>query len=126
MMLIAAAMGMVSTLVTCIIYAFLQKEREKSTAVYEICGCTRFRAVLIYLGEMFFILVLAAVSGYLLFYLVVLKKTEPYLQYFQQIFSDRKALLLTAFSTAFVFLCMSIMIILSTSKTPKQLLYEEG
>lgn len=51
MIVIALVISVLSVINFAMIYRFVLKKRQRSVAIMRICGCTKFKAVLIYLGE---------------------------------------------------------------------------
>lgn len=51
MIVIALVISILSVINFAMVYRFVLKKRQRSIAILRICGCTKFKAVMIYMGE---------------------------------------------------------------------------
>lgn len=121
-MIMSSFMAVMSAFVICIVYRYLQLKREKTTAIYQIVGCTRLRAALLYICEVIIILMLPVIPGYFIFLYIEDIFLRNYFEWFGVIYRDEIELKLIGLYLAMVVIVIAVMLIFSTRKTPKEML----
>ncbi len=122
MMVAAVFMSLISAFSVCIIYRYMLAKRVKTTAIYRICGCTRLKSSLIYIGEMVMVLAGSCAAGSLLFELIVEPRLEKSYTWFSVIYKNGSSYLLVLLYFVIVSGIASVMIAASNRRTPKELL----
>ena len=126
MMLLSLLMGAVSAVVVCLIYLYIQKERRRNVAIYEIAGCTKKKAVVIYLSEMIIILTVNTLAGMLIFKTFVFGKICTVYEFSESVYNKGNILMLIGSFYILVLASMLIMIFFATNKSPKEMLRERS
>ena len=122
---ISVLMGIISAFTVFVLYRFVLEERMHMTAVYEICGCTRFRAALIFLSEMLGILVVNTLLAYLLYMNVIRKKLEQMIPWFRMHYLEDNSRKLVMIYFVIIVVTILATLMVSLKKTPREILKEE-
>ncbi len=108
----------------CIIYKYLLEKRRRMFAVSRICGCTRGRAVMIYMTELVFTSLLFMTAGVILFVRVVLPNMKDVFEYMQYYFDNMVYIRIMALYIGAVFITYLVLVCGFVSKTPVELMRE--
>ncbi len=122
MVAMSVFMSLISAFSVCLIYRYMLTKRVKTTAIYRICGGTRLRSSLVYVGEVLLILTASCVAGSLLFGLLIEPLLEKKYIWFSAIYKNVSCYLLVLLYFIIVCGITSAMIAVSNRSTPKELL----
>jgi len=101
-MVIAVVISLIAALNIAILYRYILLKRKKDIAVFRICGCTRFKAALIYVGECLCLIIPFYILSALLYHYTLLP-----------LFSDYYSYMSGAYSTLIYFVIFLIYLLLS-------------
>ncbi len=101
-MVIAVVISLIAALNIAILYRYILLKRKKYIAVFRICGCTRFKAALIYVGECLCLIIPFYILSALLYHYTLLP-----------LFSDYYSYMSGAYSTLIYFVIFLIYLLLS-------------
>ena len=122
LLLLSGLLAFLSGFIICLIYKFIQEEREKNTAVYELTGCTRMGAIRIFMGEIMVELLFSVVCALAIFRTVIFRYVKKHFEYYDYIYNTNEPILLVLSFCAFVLIIMFFLMVFVTRKTPKELL----
>lgn len=113
-LLVSILIAVVAALNLMVLYHYILMKRQKSMAVFQICGCTRGKAIAMYSIESLFLTVptyLIAAASYHYFLLPLLSKVFPYMEtaYSTRLYGLAFAIMVTACTVAIF--CLSLYII---------------
>ena len=124
MMMVSVLMALVASFIICLIYRNILEKRVYTTGIYRICGCTGFKAALIYISEIFILLSLSTLAGSFLYLKAIMPKLKPYFNYFADIYSKKITFILPVVYFVVVLMVSTVMICIKMRKTPKEILTE--
>lgn len=122
MMMVSVLMALVASFIICLIYRNILEKRVYTTGIYQICGCTRLRAAMIYIVEIFILLSLSTMAGSVLYLKTIMPVLEPYFSYFTDIYSKNITYILPLVYLGVVLVVSTIMIGFKMKKTPKEIM----
>ncbi len=124
MIINSVLIALLASFTVCLLYRYLLEKRKVMTAVYEICGCTGWRAAGVYIGEMLLLFVCTTISGMLVFWYVIKPCMEKSFPWFSAIYKGETAFRLVGVYAAVVLVVVTVMICGVTKKQPKEILRE--
>ena len=122
MILVSILMALVASFIICLIYRNILEKRVYTTGIYQICGCTRLRAAMIYIVEIFILLSVSTIAGSVLYLKTIMPALEPYFNYFSDIYSKNITYILPLVYLGVVLMVSAIMIGFKMRKTPKEIM----
>ena len=81
LLLVSVILMIVCAFNYCIIYRFILEKRRKTFAISRICGCTRFKAVIMYMIELLTISLATLGIGFFIYLKLLLPKAVNYFEY---------------------------------------------
>lgn len=86
-MVISILIALLSGINLAILYLFMLKKRNKNLAIMRICGCTKWQATQIYLGECLLISIVVYAIGFLIFYALLKFVFQYVFEYMMEAYS---------------------------------------
>lgn len=105
-MVIAVIISLIAALNIAILYRYILLKRKKDIAVFRICGCTRIKAALIYVGECLCLIIPFYILSALLYHYTLLPLFSDYYSYMAGAYST-----LIYFVIFFIYLLLSLIIL---------------
>ena len=109
-MLIAVLISVVSAINFAMLYLYMVKRRSHELSVFRICGCTKSKAVRLYLGECILISVPVYFVGVALYIILLKRLLSDVFEYMEQAYSVKIYLIIFLIYLAVVLLIMEIVI----------------
>ncbi len=117
MLAIAVIISLLSIINFAMLYRFILKKRQRNLAVLRICGCTKAKAVLIYLAECLILTVPAYIVGTALNIFCVKHIFGDIFDFITEAYSPEIYGLISATYFTMFFIILSIMIFMSVNRT---------
>lgn len=83
LILVTVILIVVCALNYCIIYRYILEKRRRSFAISRICGCTRIKAIIIYMVELFLISLFTLLAGVIVYLKFLLPRAAEYFEYIE-------------------------------------------
>jgi ABC-type antimicrobial peptide transport system permease subunit len=117
MMWISVFISILSVINFAMLYHFIIQKRQRSLAIMRICGCTSYKAVLMYFSECAIITLPSYLIGIVINIILTKKVMNRVFEYFEEAYSVNTYLLMFAAYIAVYIIILLIMIYSTVRKT---------
>lgn len=123
--LILAIFVVMSGLNYCVIYTHLLDKRRRMLAASRICGCTRFKALIIYIVELLSISIVTLIVGLLIFIYAIMPNVKATFEYMEYYFNSEVYVKIALAYIGVLTISYLAIVLRYVKKTPVRLVKEE-
>ncbi len=116
-MLISALISLVSAANLAMLYLYMVRKRSRDLAIFRICGCTRSKAIRLYVTECLLISVPVYLAGLLVYVTVLKKQLSAIYEHMNEVYTPLSYLAVFAVYLLTVFLITEIVVRRKITKT---------
>ena len=121
---ITALLIVVCAINYCIIYRYILEKRRRMFAVTRICGCSKYKACIVYMIELLSISLITLIIGLSIYATCVLPEAVHTFEYIELFYNSTVYMKISAIYMAILVITYSILIIRFVRKTPVSLIRE--
>lgn len=123
-MVITVLLIFVCALNYCIIYRYLLEKRRRVFAVTRMCGCSKYKAGIVYMTELLSISVITLLAGQIIYDKLILSEATAMFEYIGYFYGISTYIKLSLIYVAVLFAAYTMLVVKFVRKTPASLIRE--